>query len=89
METTASEKAMIAAIGCANRGEWPEAILCILFRDQQLDGQAMFDAREIQQKLSELGFEWERVDIKQDLRALVELGLLGVARVDSPDELGT
>lgn len=78
---------MAAAIEFAQRGDWPQAILCILCV-QQMDGQSVFSIDEIQLHLSELGFNLERVDIAMSLDALVETGLIGIRHIDPPDELG-
>lgn len=77
---------MKAAIEFAARGDWPQAILCILFCDQQLDGQSVFSAREIQQKFARCGIEVESAVVATSLKALAEEGLIGVFRVDPPDE---
>lgn len=87
MKKTASQKAMAAALAFAQRGDWPQAILCILCA-QKIDGQSSFSIGAIQRKFAELGFDLERVDIAMKLDELVENGLIGVFQVDPPDELG-
>ena len=84
--TTTSKKAMIAAIEFAHRDDWPQAILCIICA-QKMDGQSVLSVGDIQQKLALIGFERERVDIAMSLDALIENGLIGVFRIDPPDEL--
>lgn len=88
MKETALQKAMKAAVEFAQRGDWPPAILCILYCHQQLDGQSVFSAREIQHKFALVGIEVESAVISTSLKALTEEGLIGVFRIDPPDELG-
>lgn len=79
---------MDAALKFAQREDWVNATLCILYA-QQLDGQSVTSIAKIQRKFFSLGFDLERVDIAMSLDALDEAGLIGVIQADDPpDELG-